>query len=171
MIIAANHIPQRAQPLLDALDLDLVRNAVAQVLQLLVRRRRRHEQPLAVAGREAPDDARARDGRVADGDDVLQLGLEDRVEVLRRADGDERIAVGEGREDADSDWEKGCVSRGGVASSVEGLVPPARGACWGLGFLGVKETAGARRVASRSALFVCSFARSLACWLARSLSS
>lgn len=72
------------------------------MLQLLVRRRRGHQQALLVAGGQAADDARAGDGGVADGNHVLQLGLEDRVEVLRRADGDERVRVGEGREDADS---------------------------------------------------------------------
>ena len=39
---------------------------------------------------------------MADGDDVLQLGFEDGVEVLGGADGDEGIRVGEGGEDADS---------------------------------------------------------------------
>lgn len=102
VVVGANDVAERRQALLDALDAHLVGDAVAQVLQLLVRRRRRDQQALAVAGRQAPDDARAGDGRVADGDDVLQLGLEDRVEVLRRADGDEGVRVGEGREDADS---------------------------------------------------------------------
>jgi len=89
------------------------------MLQLLVRRARRHQQALAVPRRQAPDDARAGDRAVAYGDDILELGLEDTagvsartpsaspvpggtagvaprgthvpVEVLARADGDERV--------------------------------------------------------------------------------
>lgn len=102
VVVGANHITESGKPLLDALDAHLVGDAVAQVLQLLVGGRGGDEQALAVAGRQAADDARAGDGRVADGDDVLQLGFEDGVEVLRGADGDEGVRVGEGREDADS---------------------------------------------------------------------
>jgi hypothetical protein len=39
---------------------------------------------------------------MADGDDILQLGFEDGVEVLGRADGDDGVGVCEGGEDADS---------------------------------------------------------------------
>ena len=72
------------------------------MLQLLVRRRGGDEQALAIACRETPDDAGAGDGAVADGDDVLEFGFEDAVEVLGGADGDEGVGVGEGGEDADS---------------------------------------------------------------------
>ena len=72
------------------------------MLQLLVRRARRHQQAPPIARRQPADDARAADGAVADGNHVLQLGFEDRVEVLRGAEGDERVGVCEGGEDADS---------------------------------------------------------------------
>ena len=74
------------------------------MLQFLIGSRGGHEEAFAVAGRQAPDDACARDRAVADGDDVLQLGFEDAVEVFRGADGDECVGVGEGGEDADSVW-------------------------------------------------------------------
>lgn len=45
----------------------------------MVRRAGGDEEALAVSGCEAPDDARAGDGAVADGDDVLELGFEDAV--------------------------------------------------------------------------------------------
>ena len=78
-VVCADDVAQRRQPLLDALDLDRVRDAVAQVLQLLVRRRRRHQKPPSVARRQSPHDACPRDRRVADGDYVGQLGFEDAV--------------------------------------------------------------------------------------------
>lgn len=49
VIIAADDVAQRRQALLDTLYLDRVRERVAQVLQLLVRRRRGDEQAFAVA--------------------------------------------------------------------------------------------------------------------------
>jgi hypothetical protein len=49
------------------------------VLQFLVRRRRGHKQALLVAGRQSPDNARPGNCGVADGDDILQLGLKDTV--------------------------------------------------------------------------------------------
>jgi hypothetical protein len=49
VVVGDDDVAQRRQPLLDALDPDLVRLAVAQVLQLLVRRRCRYEQAFAVA--------------------------------------------------------------------------------------------------------------------------
>lgn len=52
------------------------------MLQLLVRGGRGHQQALAVAGCEAADDARAGNGGAHDGDDVLQLGLEDTARVV-----------------------------------------------------------------------------------------
>lgn len=102
MVVAADDVAEGRQPLLDALDLDLVWNAVAQVLQLLIAGRRGHEQAFAVAGGEAADDAGSGNGGVADGYYVLQFGFEDRVEVFRGADGDEGVAVGQGCEDSDS---------------------------------------------------------------------
>ena len=101
-IVALHHVPQRAQPLLYSYNLHLIRYAVAQMLQLLIRSRCRHKQTPPVAGRQASDDAGSSDRAVADGNDVLQLGLEDGVEVLGRAEGDEGVAVCESCEDADS---------------------------------------------------------------------
>jgi hypothetical protein len=49
VVVGDDDVAQRRQPLLDALDPDLVRQAVAQVLQLLVRRRCRYDQAFAVA--------------------------------------------------------------------------------------------------------------------------
>ena len=71
------------------------------MLQFLVGGGGWHEQAFAVSGGETADDVRAGDGGVADGDDVLQLGFEDGVEVLGGADGDEGVGVGERREDTD----------------------------------------------------------------------
>lgn len=63
------------------------------MLQLLVGGRVREEEAVFVADGHAADDARAGDGRVDYGDVVRQLGLEDGVEVLRAADGDEAVGV------------------------------------------------------------------------------
>lgn len=88
MIIASDDVPQRTESLLDTLDLDLVRDAVSEVLELLVGGGGGDQQALAVPGGQAPDDAGAGDSAVADRDDVLQLGLEDAVEVFGCADCD-----------------------------------------------------------------------------------
>lgn len=77
MVVGDDDISEGGQALFYALDLDAVGYAVAQVLQLLVGRAGGDEEALAVSGRQAPDDARAGDGAVADGDDVLELGFED----------------------------------------------------------------------------------------------
>lgn len=50
VVVAADDVAQRRQPLLYPLDLDLVGDRVAQVLQFLVGRRGRDEQAFAVAG-------------------------------------------------------------------------------------------------------------------------
>ena len=102
MIVRADDVPQRGEALLDALDFDGVGQRVAQVLEFLVGCGCGDEQALAVARREAPDDARSGDRAVRDGDDVRELGFEDRIEVRAGAEGDEAVGVGEGGEDADS---------------------------------------------------------------------
>jgi hypothetical protein len=61
------------------LDFHAVRDAVAKMLQLLVRGRGGDQQAFAVAGGQAADDAGAGDGGVADGDYALELGFEDAV--------------------------------------------------------------------------------------------
>ena len=72
------------------------------LLQFLICSRGRDEESFAVAGCEAPDDSRAGDCGVADGNHVLELGFEDGVEVFACADGDEGVGVCERGEDADS---------------------------------------------------------------------
>jgi hypothetical protein len=48
VVVRGDDVAERGQPLLDPLDLHRVRERVAQVLELLVRRRARHEQPVPV---------------------------------------------------------------------------------------------------------------------------
>lgn len=79
MVVGHDDVAEGREPLFYALDLDAVRYAVAQVLQLLVGRAGGDEEPFAVSRGEATDDACAGDGAVADGDDVLELGFEDAV--------------------------------------------------------------------------------------------
>lgn len=79
------------------------------MLQLLVGGGRWHQQTLSVSGGQATDDVGAGDGAVADWDDVLELGLEDGVEVLGSADGDESVGVGERGEDTDPGKMLACV--------------------------------------------------------------
>jgi len=62
MVVARNDVAERQEPLFDALERDIIRKRVVQVLQLLVRRGRGHEEPLAVARGETADDAGAADG-------------------------------------------------------------------------------------------------------------
>lgn len=103
VVVDADDVAQRRQPLFHPPHPHLVRQAVAQVLQLLVRRARRHEQPAPVARREPPDDACARDGAVHDGDYGREFGFEDAVEGFAGAERGEGVRVGEGGEDADSE--------------------------------------------------------------------
>jgi hypothetical protein len=101
VIVTSDDVPERREPLFDALKRHGVREGVAQVLQLLVRRRRGHEEPVAVARGETADDPGAADGGVHDGEHVAELGLEGRVEVGAALDGDEAVGIGELGEDAD----------------------------------------------------------------------
>lgn len=71
------------------------------MLELLVGGGGGDEETLSVAGGEAADDAGASDGGADGGNDVLEFGLEDGVEVFGGAEGDEGVGVCEGREDAD----------------------------------------------------------------------
>lgn len=102
MVVGADDVAERGQALFDSLDLDAIRDRIAEMLQFLVGGRGRYEQPFAVACCEAPYDACAGDGGVADGNDVLQFGFEDGVEVLGGADGDEGVGICKGGEDANS---------------------------------------------------------------------
>ena len=80
VIVAGDHVPKRRESLLNALKSNGVRERISQVLQLLVRRCGRYEQPVAVAGGEMANDAGAADGSVY-WDYVVELGLEGGVEV------------------------------------------------------------------------------------------
>lgn len=82
VVVGADDVSQGRQPLLDPLDFHAVRDAVAQVLQFLIRGRGGHQQAFAVSGGQAADDAGAGDGGVADGDYALELGFEDAGCVL-----------------------------------------------------------------------------------------
>lgn len=77
MVVGYDDVAERGEALFYTLDLDAVGYAVAQVLQLLVRRAGGDEEAFAVSGGQTADDACAGDGAVADGDDVLELGFED----------------------------------------------------------------------------------------------
>mmetsp|Transcript_5104 Transcript_5104/g.14468 ORF Transcript_5104/g.14468 Transcript_5104/m.14468 type:complete len:325 (-) Transcript_5104:29-1003(-) len=101
VVVRRDDVPQRRQALLHALDHHGVRQRVAQVHELLVRRRARHEQPLGVAGHHAAHEAAVRDGAAHHGDVLGELGLEGAVEVLRAARGHERVAVRQLAEHAD----------------------------------------------------------------------
>lgn len=93
--VACNHIAQRGQPLVHTLYRNRIGQAVAQMLQLLVRRCARHQQPMAVAHRQAAHEPRAGNAAVHDRDHVSDLGIESRVEIGAAADGDEAVAVGQ----------------------------------------------------------------------------
>ena len=94
VVVAGDDVAERGEALVDAADGDGVGEGVAQVLQFLVGGGGREQQAVAVSGGEAPDDACAGDGGGDDGDDVRELGFEDRVEGFRGAEADERVGVG-----------------------------------------------------------------------------
>ena len=79
VIVCGNDIAEGGEALLDALDAHRVGQGVAQVLQLLVRRGRGHEETLSVAGSETANDASAGNGCPDCGHNVLEFGLEDTV--------------------------------------------------------------------------------------------
>jgi len=81
VIVAHDDVAQGAQPLLDTLEGDFGREGVSEMLQFLVGRRAGYEETVTVPGGQSADDAGTGDGGVDDGDDVLELGLEDRVKV------------------------------------------------------------------------------------------
>jgi len=101
VVVAANDVAESGKTLLDTLNLYIIGDAVAQMLELLIGCAGGDEQASAVTGCETTNNACAGDGGVADGDDVLEFGLEDTVEVLGSADRDEGVRVCEGREDTD----------------------------------------------------------------------
>lgn len=71
------------------------------MLQFLVGGGCWHQKTLSVSSGQATDDVGTSDGGVDDRDDVLKLGLEDGVEVLGGADGNQAVGVGEGGENTD----------------------------------------------------------------------
>jgi hypothetical protein len=119
VIVASDHVPKRRESLLNALKSNGVREGISQVLQFLVRRCGRYEEPVAVAGGETADDAGAADGGVYYGDHVAELGFEGGVEVGAALDGGEAVGICEFGEDADvaavfelDAWIRGCVYDG-----------------------------------------------------------
>ena len=70
IVVARDDVAQGREALLDPLHGDGVGERVAQVLELLVGRRARHEQAMPVAGDESADDPRATDRSLDDGHDV-----------------------------------------------------------------------------------------------------
>ena len=71
------------------------------MLQLLIRRRARHQQSILVAHRQPPNQSRTGNASGYDWDDVSKFGLEDGEEVCRAVDGDEAVGVCELGKDAD----------------------------------------------------------------------
>lgn len=53
-----------------------------------------YEETVTVSSGQTPNDTGTGDGGVNDRDDVLKLGLEDRVKVGRRCQGGETVAIG-----------------------------------------------------------------------------
>ena len=115
MVVAGDAVPQGAVALLDALDGDRGGERVSEVLELLVGGDGGEEETVAVARGEAPNDAGSPDGGVDHGDVTGELGLEDAVEVLGGAHGDETVGVGETGEDPDvvGGLETGAEGHGG----------------------------------------------------------
>jgi hypothetical protein len=101
MVVARDNVAECGETFFDTLKGDSVWESIAEMLQLLVRRRRRHEEPMSVASGETADDARATDRGVHDGDDLAELRLERGVEVGAALDGDEAVRVCEFGENAD----------------------------------------------------------------------
>lgn len=71
------------------------------MLQLLIRRRARDKEAVAVANGQSTDKASAGNAAVHHWDDIAQLGIEGAVEVCAAANGDEAVGIGEAAEDAD----------------------------------------------------------------------
>jgi hypothetical protein len=93
MVITTDNISQSTKSLLYPLDLDRIGESVSQMLQFLIGSRCRHKQTILVSHGQTADNSGSGDRGVADGDDVLEFGLEDGVEVLRGADGDDGVGV------------------------------------------------------------------------------
>ena len=70
IVVTGDNVAERGEALLDALDGDGVWEGVADVLQLLIGRRRWHKEAVTVTGGKTANDARASDGGVHYGDDV-----------------------------------------------------------------------------------------------------
>lgn len=91
VVVGGDDVAEGGEALLDAGDADAVGEGIAQMLQFLVGCGGGNEEALAVAGGEAADDAGAGDGGADGGDDVLQFGFEDGVEVFRGAEGNQGV--------------------------------------------------------------------------------
>lgn len=100
MVVGADHIAQRTQPLLHSLNFHRVGEGVAEMLDFLVCSGGGDEEAGFVACGETPDDAGAGDGAGDEGDEVAEFGFEDGVECRGGVEGDEAVGVCEGAEDA-----------------------------------------------------------------------
>jgi hypothetical protein len=82
VVVAANDVAESGKALFDTLDLYIIGDAVAQMLELLVGCAGGDEQTSAVTGCETTNNASTGNGGVADGDDVLEFGFEDTAPVV-----------------------------------------------------------------------------------------
>mmetsp|Transcript_46829 Transcript_46829/g.141855 ORF Transcript_46829/g.141855 Transcript_46829/m.141855 type:complete len:304 (-) Transcript_46829:106-1017(-) len=101
VIVAGDDVPQRRQPLLDALNDDAVGERIPEMSQFLIGRRVGDDETAAIADGRASHESTSADGGVYDGNVLGQFRFEDGVEVLGSADTREAVRVGQGGEDAD----------------------------------------------------------------------
>lgn len=124
VVVARNAVAQRGELLIDALDLDLLLQDVADVRQLLIGGGGGHQKTVLVACgtgiagagisrsrrsratarrtcREAANDTASSDGGVDHGDVISEFRLKNRVEVLGAAHSNQAVGVGQLGEDAD----------------------------------------------------------------------
>jgi len=100
VVIARNDVSEGRELLFDALHDDLVRQGVADVHQFLIGGGIGEEEALAIARRQATDNARASHGAVNDGDMISQLVLKHFVKFAA-ANGAQAISICELAEHAD----------------------------------------------------------------------
>ena len=97
IVVARNHVAERRKALLNARDGDRVGERVAEMLHLLIGRRAREKETMAVANHKAANDARAGNARVNNRDSVAKLSFKNTVKVLRATDANEAVRVGQAR--------------------------------------------------------------------------
>jgi hypothetical protein len=79
VVVAGNNIAQSRKSLLNALDGNRVRERVSQVLKFLICGCGGDQESVAVTDAETANNAGTGNTGVDDGDDILQLGLEDTI--------------------------------------------------------------------------------------------